>query len=350
MKKICQDCGQENAEKDKFCIKCGKELLDAKVEPATQDAGEYKAPVAQPRHEKKKKQPPVPGTSNKMALGVGAVAIVLSIAAISSALFITPAATIGTGSVDTNELASGSVTGGKVADGTLTDADVSNTGISKIANNAITSAHILNGAITILDLDSNLADSISGAANITNESITSNKIKNGTIATSDLANNAITSAKIATDAVTSTEIAADAVGSSEIAANAVGSSEIATGGVGADEIAANGVGTSELANNAVSFAKMETWINFGTKTGAINGSTVTHGLASTPTSVVITPVYDSTVLSGNYVIHANVHTIGSSTFTIGLWYETFTTPLVIYELDGTTFTSGVSVCWIAMYQ
>ena len=75
MKKICQYCGHENVEKDKFCRKCGKELIDAKVEPATQDVGEYKAPVAHPRHEKKK-QPSVPGTSNKMALGIGIVAII----------------------------------------------------------------------------------------------------------------------------------------------------------------------------------------------------------------------------------------------------------------------------------
>lgn len=333
MKKICQNCGHENAEKDKFCRKCGKELIDAKVEPATQDVGEYKAPVVQPQHEKKK-QPSVLGTSNKMALGIGIVAIILSIAAISSALLISPAATLGASSVGTNELASGSVTGGKVADSTLTDADISNTGISKIANNAITSAHILDGAITLLDLDSSLADSISGAANITNESITSNKIKNGTIATSDIANNAITSAKIATDAVTITEIAENAVGSSEIAANAVGSSEIAAGAVD----------TSEIASDAVGFNEMAIKIRYG-KTSAYNGSSISHNLGSTPTSVVVTPEYTPSYGSGNATIHANIISVSPTSFSVALWVE--------YEGNPGSLTpvmsgSPVNIYWIAI--
>jgi hypothetical protein len=323
MKKICQNCGHENAEKDKFCRKCGKELTDAKIEPATQDVGEYKAPVAQPQHVKKK-QPSVPGTSNKMALGIGIVAIILSIAAISSALLISPAEILGASSVGTNELASGSVTGGKVADGTLTDADISNTGISKIANNAITSAHILDGAITLLDLDSNLADLISGAANITNESITSNKIKNGTIATNDIANNAITSAKIATDAVTSIEIAENAVESSEIAANAVGSSEIAS--------------------DAVGFNEMAIKIRYG-RTSAYNGSSISHNLGSTPTSVVVTPEYTPSYGSGNATIHANIISVSQTSFSVALWVE--------YEGNPGSLTpvmsgSPVWIYWIAI--
>lgn len=344
MKKYCHNCGAENASKDKFCIKCGTELLDMKdegvkkVEPTVQGMGEYKPPAVQPQPIREKQPPKVSGPSNKTVLGVAAVAIVLSIAAIIIPIFSKGDVTLGAGSVGQNELANNSVTGGKVADGTLTDADITNTGISKIADEAIKSNQIANNSIALLDLSPDVADAITGMVDIANDSITSEKIANGTINTTDLADNSITSAKIKDGEVKSGDINTDAVNYDEIATDAVRSDEIKDGEVD----------TNDLKNDAVTYDKMAIKIKYGTETGATNGTTVSHGLGSIPSAVILTPLYTTGILDGNYVLHANIMGLTDSQFTIGLWYETFESPPVISEVNGTTFTSGVSVYWIAI--
>ena len=333
MKKYCHNCGTENAGKGKFCIKCGTELLDMKdegvkkIEPTVQDTGEYKTPAVQPQPVRKKQTPKVSGPSNKTVLGVAVVAIILSAAAIFLGVFMKPAITVGAGDVGSNELANSSVTGSKVADGTLTDADISNNGISKIADNAITSNQIANNTIMLQDLSNDVADSITGAANITNNSITTDKILNGTIITNDLADDAITSGKIKDGEVKSSDIGTDAVGSSEIAAGAVD--------------------TSELASDAVTYDKMEIKIRYGKATGVYNGSSINHNLGSnTPDSVVVTPIYDPSFGSGNATIHANIISVGSTSFTIALWVEYEGNP---GSLTPVTSGNTVDVYWIAIY-
>ena len=119
-----------------------------------------------------------------------AVAIIISIAAVTSAVFIKPEATLDAGTIGVNELADNSVTSGKVADGALTDADISDSGISKIAGNAITSDQIASSSITLLHLTSEVIAAMTGVVDIANNSITGAKIANGAITNTHISGSA----------------------------------------------------------------------------------------------------------------------------------------------------------------
>jgi len=159
---------------------------------------------------------------------------------------------------------------------------------------------------------------------ISNDSITSQKIKDGEIGTNDLANDSVTSIKIKDGEVKNADIASGAVD------------------------------TDELANNAVTYAKMEIKIKSGMETSAIHGKTVYHGLGTTPTSVILTPVYNSVLGSGNAVLHANVYNVDDDSFQIALWVElenttTHNPPQFIDKVDGSTW-GPQDVYWIAIYE
>jgi len=339
MNKKCQNCGFENAEKDKFCRKCGNKLVgviqpvEEKVEPIPQEPKK----ITFIKKESK--------ISNKMVLGIAVVAFILSIAAISSAVLISPTS-LSAAAVGTEELADNSVTGQKVADGTITDDDINNLGISRIKAKSITGNQILNNTITLAHLTNDLADTITGSVNIANDSITGDKIKNGTITTNDLADNSITSAKIKDGEVMSSDIATDAVGSSEIATAAVTSSEIASGAVD----------TSELANGAVTYEKMDIKIKCGLSSNVIHGDTVNHNLNNIPTSIVVTPVYDPISEGGTVVLHANVFNVTITSFDVALWFEIEypwpNTPIRLEKVDGGAGdpVQSVDVYWIAIYD
>ena len=215
--------------------------------------------------------------------------------------------------------------------------------------------HILNSSIMLIDLSNNVIDSITGLNVIANNSITGTKLANATITSADMADESITSVKIvngtilsvdiADGTITSGKILDDTITHSDIGAGAVRSSEIATDAVDEDEIAAGAVDTGELANNAVTFDKLEIKIRYGQATGVHNGSSITHNLGMTPTSVVVTPEYDSSFGSGNATIHANIISIGSTSFSVALWVE--------YEGDAGSLTpvlpgNSVDIYWIAI--
>lgn len=316
MKKQCTNCGKEFPEKQSFCTTCGGKLEEIKEAP--KPPVEQHAPPVQkkpaPVHKMPKQSKPV----DKIIIPTIMVALILSIAAIILPFVVGGGTSLSAGSVGSNELASNSVTSTKITDGSIIDDDIAATGISRIAAASITGDHIIGNAIDFTHLATDVSDAISGAGDIANNSLTGNKIKDYTIAAVDIANNSITSGKIP----------ADAIGSSEIDANSVGASELISGSVD----------TGDIADDAVTFAKMETKIKFGTSTTAVNGTTITHNLGGTPTSVVVTPVYDGS----NYVIHANIISVTNTQFTVGLWQETFAGP-VISEV-----TSAVTIYWIAL--
>jgi len=83
---------------------------------------------------------------------------------------------------------------------------------------------------------------------------------------------------------------------------------------------------------------LEMKIRFGTASISSN-ETINHNLGITPSSVVVTPKFHD----DNYVIHANIVSITSTQFTVGLWKETFGTNPEISEV-----TSDVTIYWIAM--
>jgi len=125
-----------------------------------------------------------------ISTGIAVLAIVISIAAIVSTVIVKPVSTIDANSVGGNELADNSVTGSKVADGTLTDADISDTGISKIADDAITSTQIASSSIMLEHLTSAVIAAMTGVVNIANNSITGAKIVDGTITNVDISDSA----------------------------------------------------------------------------------------------------------------------------------------------------------------
>lgn len=367
MSKFCPKCGYENPKKGKFCAKCGTSLEEIsqteeqqiqqpieeqpQQQEFTHDIPPSYIPESQPMEQTSVYPPPNHSpqniaepsqhkeskSSSKMIMGLAMVAIVLSAAALSAAFLISPEAKIDSNSIGTTELQDSSVTSNKITNGAIKDEDINDNGISRIQINAITTSNILDGTITFQDFATDVYEKIINQTivsdNIANNSITSEKIKDDEVKTNDIANNSITSLKIKDGEIVAADIATDGVNSAEIASGAVN--------------------TAELADDAVTYAKMAQKIKCGLATSVIHGTSVAHGLGSTPTSVVVTPVYVSTLESGNAVFHANVYDVTSTQFKIALWVEVQNTtannpPQLLEKVDGITLDPQ-SVYWIAIY-
>ena len=311
MKKYCHKCGFENADKNTFCMNCGTKIFDLKndnkktVKPTSPQSSEINEPIIHNTEKRYVKSGKIVLTSNKTTTSLAALAVILSIMAIIFSIFISPALTLGTGAVGQNELADSSVTSSKIVDGSITDSDINSYGISKIAQNSINSNNIINDSILYNDLNSNTINLLTGLNIITNDSITGEKIANFSINSNDLANNSITSQKIVDGAITE----------------------------------------SDISDDAVTYDKMNIKIKYGVATDKINGSSISHGIGSTPICVVVTPDYE-TFGSGNSTIYANVYDIGSSSFRVGLWYQNIGSS---GPLNPVSSSDPVDIYWIAIY-
>jgi hypothetical protein len=311
MKRYCDKCGYENADKNTFCLNCGAKIADLKdesqknVKPSTTQSSEIDRSVIHNSEKRFVKPGVFVLKSNKTTNSLAILAIVLSIVAIIFSVFVSPILTLGTGSVSQNELADDSVTSNKIADGSLTDSDINNLGISKIAEDSINSNNIVDNSILFNDINSNTINLLTGLNAIANDSITSEKIANFSINTNDLANNSITGQKIVDGTITE----------------------------------------SDIADDAITYEKMDIKIKYGLATDRINGSTISHGIGSTPICVIVTPDYKS-FGSGNASIHANVYDIGSSSFKVGLWFEEIGASGPLYPVVS---GSPVDIYWIAIY-
>ena len=329
MKNNCKNCGYENAEIDKFCRKCGTKLVDIKkpdekkTEPVVKENIEYKKP--EPQHKTKKSNIiwDKSDISSKMILGISLVALIISIAAISSAFLVSPSS-LGASVVKTNALADNSVTSEKVADGTITDSDISAFGISKIKSKSITGDQIVDYTISMTHLTSDLTEAINEIVNVKDNSITSEHIKNGTITTEDFAIDSITSSIIKDGEVETSDIATDAVTSAEIATDAVG--------------------TNELADDAVTYAKMNIKIRYGHANNVIHGSTIDHNLNAVPSSITVTPRYNSSLPTDSIII-VNVYGINSDSFRVAM--SVFDGGGNIVEVDGSTW-GPEDIVWVAI--
>ncbi|MCK5559291.1 MAG: zinc-ribbon domain-containing protein [Thermoplasmata archaeon] len=313
MEKYCTKCRNELKKDVKFCTSCGFKVEEIKEEPEPiVEQSEPTIPVKKEKREPKptppKKEIPliIPPESkskkqskpvDKIIIPAILVALILSIAAIILS-FAIGGADLSEGSVDTETLASNSVTTGKIVDGTITDEDIIVSGISNIAETSINSDHIIDNVIDLRHLTPDLYKFITGIDEIANGSITSDKIADLTIDTKDIKNNSITSIKIANGAITS----------------------------------------EDIGDGEVTFSKMETKIRFGT-TSVLSNETINHNLGGTPTSVIVTPIFDGS----NYIIHANIVSITNTQFTEGLWKETIGPNPEISEV-----ISDVTISWIAM--
>lgn len=291
--KKCNKCGYENADKNTFCLNCGEKLIDVKE------------PIIKNNEKRYVKSGKIVMTSSKTTTGLAILAIVLSIVAIIFSVFVSPALTLSKGSVGLNELADDSVSSNKIADGSITDSDINDFGISKVADNSINSNNIVNNSILFNDLNSNTINLLTGLNVIANDSITGEKIANFSITSNELANNSVTSQKIV-----------------------------------------NGtINESDIADGAVTYDKMAIKIKYGLEKNKINGSTISHGIGSTPICVIVTPDFGS-FGSGNATIYANVYDIGSSSFKVGLWYQEIGSS---GPLNPVTSSDSVDIYWIAIY-
>lgn len=353
MEKFCIKCGAKLEKDVKFCTSCGQKVEEIKEKPKPKVEKSKPAP---PSKETSEPTPPVQEISeiispeskppkqskpvDKIIFPAIIVALILSVAAIIMPFVVGSDADLSTGSVDTDKLASNSVTSAKIADGTITDTDIISTGISNIATKSITGDHINEGSINFSHLKSDLYDVITGITEIANGSITSAKIADFTIAAKDIANNSITSVKIAADAVGSSEIQDGAVTDDEIATGAVTDDEIASGAVGSSEIANGAISTVDIGDDAVTYAKMDIKIKYDLATGVVHGLTINHGLGSTPTAVILTPEYNSSIGP----LQANVYNVDSTSFQIALWKE------VLNSLTTVSGSEPQRVYWIAIYS
>jgi len=327
MKQYCNNCGFENADKNTFCMRCGAKLSDPKIEsrePVAPQPAEINEPIVHHAEKRFAKPGKIVLTSNKNITGLALVAIVLSIVAIIFSAFVSPAITLGAGSVDTQKLADNSVTSSKIVDGTITDSDISDNGISKIADNSIDSANIIDGSLLMDDLASSTISNLTGLNVIANDSITGNKIANLSITTDDLANGSVTSLKILDGTITA--------------------ADIGTGAVGSDEIASGAVDNSELASNAVTYDKMSIKITYGKATGVISGSLIPHSIGHTPLCVVVTPYNSSAPVNA---IHATVYSVDATNFGVYLWYEPIGSS---GNATAVTSSTAVDLYWIAVYN
>lgn len=145
------------------------------------------------------------------------VAIFVFIIAIITGFLMQPGRDIGTGSISGDEIKNESITSAKIEDGTITDSDVSPSGISRIAKNSIKLEHLsktvfdaLMGIsnLTIVSIDDAVDNSIDGSL-IKDNTITNAKISMEGI--SRIANNAITSTQILDGSVSIDDLSSDVV-------------------------------------------------------------------------------------------------------------------------------------------
>ena len=155
-----------------------------------------------------------------------------------------------------------------------------------LANNAITTAKILAGAVTDLQLANNAVTTAKiavGAVDtnvIANNAITTAKILAGAVDTLQIANNAITTGLIALGAITDTVIANNAITTPKIAANAVTANNILAGTISSTQIAANTILAGNIAASTISGDKIVGSSITGDK---IAGNTITAGNISSNT-------------------------------------------------------------------
>ena len=155
-----------------------------------------------------------------------------------------------------------------------------------LANNAITTAKILAGAVTDLQLANNAVTTAKVAVGaidtiaLANNAITTAKILAGAVDTLQIANNAITTGLIALGAITDTVIANNAITTPKIAANAVTANNILAGTISSTQIAANTIVAGNIAASTISGDKIVGSSITGDK---IAGNTITANNISSNT-------------------------------------------------------------------
>ena len=195
--------------------------------------------------------------------------------------------------IGTSALADNSVTSAKMVDGAVSTADIADSAIitAKLADNAVTSAKIVDGTITSSDIGDGQVGTVELAANavttarLADNSVTSAKIADASVGTADVADSAITTAKLTDNSVTSAKIVDGTITSADL-----GDGQVAT-----VDLAANAVTTAKLADSAVTSAKIVD--GAVSTTDLADGSVTTAKL--TDNSITSAKIADGTITSAD---------------------------------------------------
>lgn len=152
------------------------------------------------------------------------IAIIIFIIAVASSFLMTPGSDI-SDSIGETELKNSSVTGAKVADGSLTDLDITNRGISKIANDAITSDNIAKNSINMEHFSSAVLNALEGLTNLTMVSL------------DDVVANSIDGSLLADGSITDSKISD--FGISKIADSCISSDQIMDGSIQLEDLSSS---------------------------------------------------------------------------------------------------------------
>lgn len=143
-----------------------------------------------------------------------------------------------------------------------------------------------------LGLPAEFADAMVAAADVAaDEEVGTAEIANLAVTTGKLAAEAVTTAKIADLNVTTGKIALLAVDTGQLAAGAVETAKIEDLNVTTGKLALLAVGSAQLAASAVTAAKAKASVSAET-TGTGSSQNVAHGLATTPSLVLIAVTED----------------------------------------------------------
>ena len=181
---------------------------------------------------------------DNMSMVVAALAIIISIAAIISAVVIKPEADIDGVTASDFEIIDDSVTGAKIEDGTITDEDISDAGISKISE------------VHLEDLGADVLEALANAGVITENSITSFFIANGTINSDDIGSNAVAGSEIVDGSVKPDDLAANSVTSVKILNGTILTVDLADDAITSDKILDGTISTNDIADNAILMEKI----------------------------------------------------------------------------------------------
>ena len=217
--------------------------------------------------------------------------------------------------IGTSALADNSVTSAKILDGAVATADIADSAVTtaKLADNSVTSAKIVDGTITSADIGDGQVATVDLAANavttakLADSSVTSAKIVDGTVSTADLADSAVTTVKLADNSVTSAKIVDGTITSADIgdgqvatvdlAANAVITAKLADSSVTSLKIVDGSVSNVDIADLAINTAKLAD--NSVTSAKIVDGTITTADLAAN--AVTTAKLADSSVTSAKIV-------------------------------------------------
>jgi hypothetical protein len=186
----------------------------------------------------------------------------------------------------------------------------------------ITTLQILDGTISLDDLEATIVDTLSLAGTVANDSITSAKIVDGAISTVDLALGSIDNTLLAAGAVDTTSVAADAITGSLIADGTIGSGDITSSAITSTLIADGVVSGADIAASTITSANIldGTIDTLDIAGGAITGTLIADGTINTGdigANAITSGLIADGVVSGSDIAASTITNVNILDGTIG---------------------------------